>query len=165
MSGVAQEIEFNPVDPNIVFLIMQQGDSTEFHKSLDNGITFTQKTNGWPAPGPGDAQKRTEIATTPADPMKIYALATGSANGGSGLYGIYVSLDQGESWTVRCCGPQPAGVPSVTNPNLMAWSDDGTNNGGQYYYDLAMEVSETDTNKIFVAGVNHLTYIPGSHSY
>ena len=102
-----------------------------------------------------EEQRRTEIAVTAANPNKIYALATGSANGGSGLYGIYVSEDAGESWTFKCCGPQPSG-PAVAgeNINMMGWADDGSDDGGQYYYDLALDVSPTDENKVFVAGVN-----------
>ena len=73
-------------------------------------------------------------------PNRIVALATGVANGGSGLYGIYISEDSGSNWTFKCCGPQPAGPPSSTNMNLMAWSDEGTDDGGQYYYDLGLQI-------------------------
>ncbi len=116
-----------------------------------NSSTLTCVTPNLIAP---DEQKRTEIATSPADPSKVYALCTGAANGGSGLYGIYVSTDEGANWTRTCCGPQPAGVPSLTNQNLMGWSDVGTDNGGQYYYDLAFDVSDSDANHLFVGGVN-----------
>ncbi|MBL4624380.1 MAG: hypothetical protein JKY42_04480 [Flavobacteriales bacterium] len=47
-------------------------------------------------------QLRTEIAVSSAAPDYVYVLCTGSANGGSGLYGIYVSTDQGQNWTIRC---------------------------------------------------------------
>ena len=60
-------------------------------------------SNGWPNPSSNDEQKRTEIAVSIAAPNKIVALATGAANGGSGLYGIYISYDKGENWTFRCC--------------------------------------------------------------
>ena len=52
------------------------------------------------------------------DPDKII---NGSANGGSGLYGIYISNDKGENWTFQCCGPQPAGVPDSININMMGY--------------------------------------------
>ena len=81
----------------------------------------------------GDEQKRTEIAVT-SNPNKIVALATGK----DGLYGIYVSYDKGDNWQFRCCGPQPGGMPSPSNLNLMGWQDDGSDDGGQYYYDLAL---------------------------
>ena len=95
-----------------------------------------------------DEQKRTEIAVSIAAPNKIVALATGAANGGSGLYGIYISYDKGESWTFRCCGPQPAGVPSANNINMMGWQPSGLDDGGQYYYDLALAVNPFDANII-----------------
>ncbi|MEM7105145.1 MAG: LamG-like jellyroll fold domain-containing protein [Bacteroidota bacterium] len=111
-------------------------------------------------------QRRTEIATTPAAPNIIYALATGSIGEYSGLYGLYVSHDSGESWTFTCCGPQPVGAPDpVNNPNLMGWSDVGSDNGGQYYYDLALDVSTTDSNKVHVGGVNHWVSNDGGQTF
>ena len=93
MSGNFLEIEFHPNTADTIYFVRQIGDSTEFYRSDDGGNTLTQYTNGWPNPGIGDEQKRTEIAVSPADPDKIVALSTGSANGGSGLYGIYISYD------------------------------------------------------------------------
>ena len=84
-----------------------------------------------------------------------YIRSTGLANGGSGLYGIYISYDKGENWTFRCCGPQAGGVPSSSNINMMGWQPTGLDDGGQYYYDLALAVNPTDANIIHVGGVNH----------
>jgi PKD repeat protein len=165
MSGVFQEIEFNPADSNTMYFIRQVSDSTEFYKSIDGGISLIQKKNGWPVPSSGDEQKRVEIATTPAAPHKIWALATGKANGSSGLFGIYISTDEGESWTFACCGPQPGGLASTTNINMMGWADDGTDDGGQYYYDLALEVEDTDSNVVHVAGVNHWVSYDGGITF
>lgn len=153
-SGEFQEVEFHPSNNNIIYAVKLVGDATQFWRSTNAGITFTQQTNGWPVPNAGDEQKRTEIAVSPANESRVVALCTGAANGGSGLYGIYVSNDQGQSWTFSCCGPQPGGPPSTSNMNLMAWSDQGTDDGGQYYYDLALDLSPTNADSIFVAGVN-----------
>ena len=72
-----------------MYFVKQAGDSTLFYRSDDGGNTLTNFTNGWPNPNSvGGEQKRTEIAISPAAPDKIVALATGSANGGSGLYGF-----------------------------------------------------------------------------
>lgn len=101
-----------------------------------------------------DEQKRTELAVTPANPDIVYALATGEADGGAGLYGMYRSTDAGETWTFRCCGPGPGGVPSPTNFNLMGWDDGGQDDGGQYYYDLSLGVSPFNADSIYVCGVN-----------
>tara|TARA_B100001741_G_scaffold87902_1_gene71835 strand:- start:18808 stop:22215 length:3408 start_codon:yes stop_codon:yes gene_type:complete len=155
MSGNFLEIEFHPNSTDTMYFIKQEGDSTLFYRSDDGANSLTNFTNGWPNPGTGDEQKRTEIAVSPASPDKIVALATGSANGGSGLYGIYISNDKGENWTFQCCGPQPAGIPDTININMMGWQPDGSDDGGQYYYDLALAVNPTNADIIHVGGVNH----------
>lgn len=174
-NGIWQEIEFKPGDAATVYAVKQTGNLTQFWRSTDNGTSFTQMTTGWPVPVSPDEQKRTEIAVTAADPSVVYALCTGAADGGSGLYGVYKSTDSGASWTFQCCGTGPAGVPSATNLNLMAWSDAGTDDGGQYYYDLALAADPANANKIQVCGVNRWVSTDGgvtftcpakwSHSY
>jgi photosystem II stability/assembly factor-like uncharacterized protein len=155
MSGDFQEIEFHPNSADTMYFIKQVGNKTEFYRSDNGGDSLILFTNGWPEPTTQDEQKRTEIAVSMADPNKIVALATGLANGGSGLYGIYISYDKGENWTFRCCGPQAGGVPSSSNINMMGWQPTGLDDGGQYYYDLALAVNPTDANIIHVGGVNH----------
>lgn len=156
MAGAFQEIEFKPGNNSTIYAIRQTGVKTEFYKSTDAGVTFTLKTTGWPNPtAAGEEQKRTEISVTPANANIVYALATGVADGGSGLYGIYKSTDSGETWSFACCGTGPGGAPNATtNKNLMAWADDGSDDGGQYYYDLALDVSHSDANKIQLGAVN-----------
>lgn len=158
LTGIFQEIEIKPDNPDIMYAVKQINNRTEFYKSEDGGINFIKKGIGWPDPSgiPGTPeQKRTEIATTPANPNLIYAFATGVANGGSGLYGIYRSTDAGENWAFMCCGEGPGGVPNEDdNKNLCAWSDEGEDDGGQYYYDLALDVSSKDGSKLFAGAVN-----------
>ena len=153
--GSFLEIEFHPNSSDTIYFVMQSGDSTLFYRSSNGGTSLSNFTNGWPSPSIGDEQKRTEIAVSPAEPDKIVALATGAANGGSGLYGIYISYDKGENWNFQCCGNQPAGVPDSTNINMMGWQPDGSDDGGQYYYDLALAINPIDANIIHVGGVNH----------
>lgn len=164
--GDFQEVELHPTNHNTVYLIQQTGNKTVFRRSTDNGLTFTTAApTGWPVPASADEQKRTEIATTPAAPNNVYALCTGAADGGSGLYGIYFSSDQGQTWTFRCCGTGPGGVPSPSNINMMGWDDAGQDDGGQYYYDLAMDVSDTDPQEIHVAGVNRWVSTDGGYNF
>ena len=156
LSGEFQEIELNPANSDMIYTIKVIGDYTEFHKSTDGGLTFSAQTNGWPSPQQaGDHQRRVEIAVTPADPSLVYANATGSANGGSGTYGIYVSNDEGNTWTFTCCGSQPAGPPSLTNINMMGWDKEGEDDGGQYYYDVALAADPVNPLKLHLGGVNH----------
>ena len=154
VTGDFQEIEFHPTNPTIVYAVRVNGSATQFYKSTNTGLTFTATGTGWPVPASGDEQKRTEISVSLDKPNYVYAHCTGSANGGSGLYGVYISSDQGANWTFQCCGPQPAGPPSSSNQNLMGWSDEGTDDGGQYYYDMGFAVSPTNGDSIFLAGVN-----------
>ena len=156
MDGEFQEIELHPTTPSIIYTIKVVDNRTEFYKSINGGNTFNIQTNGWPNPiGVDDHQERVEIAVTPANPSLIYANATGSANGGSGTYGIYLSQDEGVSWTFQCCGSQPAGEPSPTNINMMGWDKNGQDNGGQYYYDVGLAVDPINPNKLHLGGVNH----------
>lgn len=156
LSGDFQEIEFHPTRPDTIYTVKQVGDKTEFYLSINNGSTFQLQTSGWPNPytALGQHQQRTEIAVSPAAPDHVYALTTGMANGGSGLFGVYVSANAGATWVFQCCGTGPGGPPSPTNLNLMGWSDEGLDDGGQYYYDLAFAVSPTNADSIFVGGVN-----------
>ncbi|MEC7646254.1 MAG: T9SS type A sorting domain-containing protein [Bacteroidota bacterium] len=165
MDGSFLEIEFHPNSVDTMYFIKKNGDKTEFYRSDDGGNLLALYTNGWPNPANGDEQKRTEIAVSPAAPNKIVALATGSANGGSGLYGIYISNDKGENWNFQCCGPQPAGAPDSININMMGWQPDGSDDGGQYYYDLALAVNPNNADIIHVGGVNHWISSDGGISF
>lgn len=164
-SGIWQELEFKPNDPNTVYAVKQTSNRTEFWRSTNSGVSFAQLGIGWPLPVAPYEQKRTEIAVCAASPNVVYALCTGAANGGSGLYGVYKSSDQGVNWTFQCCGPSPCGVPAPTNFNLMGWNDAGQDDGGQYYYDLAFDVDPTDENKVNVCGVQRWVSTDGGVSF
>ncbi len=154
MSGVWYEIEYHPTLPNIVYALHKNGDKCEFWKSTDHGINWVHITNGTPDPGAGQHNRRSELSVTPAAPNNVYLLAPGAANGSSGLYGFYVSTDTGNSFTRTCCGAVPAGIPDSSNLNTMAWQPSGLDEGGQYYYDLSMDVSDFDAGEIYTGGIN-----------
>ena len=165
MSGKWLEMEVHPTNSQVIYAIKENTNTTTFYKSTNNGSSFTEYINGWPIPNSGDEQKRTEIAVSAASPNKVVALCTGAANGGSGLYGIYVSEDQGVNWEFKCCGAQPGGPASTLNINMMGWQDDGSDDGGQYYYDLALAVNPNNANIIHVGGVNHWISTNGGDSF
>ncbi len=163
LTGNVQELERHPYLPAVVYAVRAVGDRTEFYKSTDNGATFVQKTNGWPVPATVlDEQRRTEIAVSPADSNRIYALCAGAVGFGSGLYGIYVSNDAGESWASSCCGAHLPNYLTASNPNLLHWFADGTGNGGQYYYDLALGVSPTNADSVWalICGYRAMAHSP-----
>ncbi len=166
LNGDFLEIEFHPTNLNIIYTVKSSSNKTVFMKSIDGGNNFINIENEiWPNPISPDEQKRTEIAVSLDAPNNVYALTTGSVNGGSGLYGIYVSQDMGETWEFRCCGSEPGGIPSENNINLMGWSHEGLDDGGQYYYDLAFAVDPNNANKIHVGGVNHWISEDGGYTF
>ena len=113
----------------------------------------------------GEEQKRTEIAVSPDEPDAVFALATGAANGGSGLYGIYKSTDSGASWDFTCCGPEPSGPSSTVNPNIMGYNSQGTSDGGQYYYDVAFDVAKDDADNVQACGIMRWYSFDGGQSF
>ena len=165
VSGDILELEFHPTASNIIYIVRRVNNKTEFLKSINNGDSFEIYDNGWPNPASIDEQRRTEIAVSLDNPDRVVALATGSANGGSGLYGVYVSDNQGEDWEFRCCGDQPAGIPSINNQNLMGWDAEGEDDGGQYYYDLALAINPNNADNIHVGGVNHWVSNDGGYTF
>jgi PKD repeat protein len=152
--GEHMEIEIKPNDPNTLYSVKLTGDKTEFYKSLDNGLTWVVKPIGWPDPAVGDEQKRTEISVSAADPNRIYVWSSGIVGVDEGFYAYYKSYDAGETFVLECCDGAAGGPPTVTNPNFLGWSEDGTGDGGQYYYDLAHGASPTDVNRVYGSGIN-----------
>lgn len=153
-AGEHMEIEIYPTNLSILYTVKLNGSKTEFYKSTDNGLTWEIKTSGWPLPANGDEQKRTEIAVTPANPDLIYIWTAGVVGSDEGLYGVYKSTDAGESFTLACCDGSPGGTPSISDPNMLGYSEDGTESGGQYYYDLCFGASPTNSDRVFGAGIN-----------
>lgn len=148
------EIEIQPGTPSTLYTVRLYGSKTEFYKSIDNGLTWVIKTIGWPLPVGGDEQKRTEIGVTSADPNIVYVFAAGVVGNNDGLYGVYKSTDAGETFNFTCCGSGPGGPASISDPNLLGYSGDGAEVGGQIYYCLAFGASPTNADRVFGAGIN-----------
>lgn len=155
-AGEHMEIEIHPTNSSILYAVRLNGNATQFYKSTDNGLTWTLKTNGWPSPTAGTDQRRVEISVSAVNPDGVYVWASGQFNNGleAGFYGQYTSVNAGESFSFTCCGGGAGGTYSVSNPNMMGWSEDGSEEGGQVYYDLAAAVSPTNAQLMYGAGIN-----------
>jgi len=153
-AGEHMEIEINPGNSAIIYSVKLNGDQTEFYKSVDGGLNWMQTITGWPVPAAGDEQKRVEIGVSADDPNRVYAWTSGVEGVNSGMYGFYISNDAGDSFTFSCCGAGPGGTWSVSNPNMLGWSEDGSEDGGQFYYDLAFAASPSDADRVFGSGIN-----------
>ena len=176
-TGYWQEIELKPGSPETVYAVKMNlygtGGPTwnriEFWRGTSfGGGTWTSMGGGWPSPPAIDSLKtmlRAEIAVSPAAPNTVTALVTGSANGGNGLYGIYRSTDSGTTWAFQCCGAGPGGVASLTNPNPMGYEKDGTGDGAQHDYNVALSVDPANVNKVHLGGIMHWVSTDGGASF
>lgn len=138
-SGNIKEVKFKPGNPNVVYAIY----GANMIRSTNNGVSWALSNSGFPTSGLG----RSVLAVTPADTNVVYALISKPAGAGNGtdyeFHSLYKSSDGGSSWTMQS-----------NSPNLLGWSVNGSDNGGQGWYDLALAVSETNANVLFVGGVN-----------
>ncbi|MGJ8661474.1 MAG: PKD domain-containing protein, partial [Bacteroidota bacterium] len=92
---------------------------------------------------PTTGVQRIAIAVTPANGAYVYLLVGRSSD--QGLMGIYRSTDSGTTFTLQ---------HGATSPNLLGWNSNGTDSGGQAFYDLSIAASPTAANTIIVGGVN-----------
>lgn len=127
-----KDLEFHPTNPNIVY-----AGGKSFLRSTDGGATWTAITNGLPT---ATTVQRMAIAVSPAAPDRVYIVAAGNDYG---LRGFYASTNAGASFTLK-----------ITSPNLLGWEINGSDMGGQGWYDLAIAASPTDANTVYVGGIN-----------
>ena len=115
-----------------------------FYRSTDSGATWVLVTTI-------ASTGRIALAVSAANPDFVGALVSNTSNG---FKGFYASVDGGLTYTLRS-----------STPNLMGWETNGSDSGGQAWYDLCMAVSPTDINQIIVGGVNTWKSINGGVSW
>ena len=109
----------------------------ELMRSTDGGRHW-ESTPDMPSPF---LVSRYTLATSASDLSRIAAIAAKS--GTQGLEGVYISSDSGATFQA---------IPDV--PNLLGWTVDGVDFGGQGFYDLALVVDPTDADHLLAGGVN-----------
>lgn len=132
-TGSFFDIEYKPGDTTIVYAC-----SDQFYRSTNGGNSFSLITNGLPS---SSSSSRMAIAVTPANSAYVYVLVGNQTD--YGLEGFYRSTNSGTSFTLM-----------ANSPNLLGWSTNGSDQGGQAWYDLAIAASPTNANVVFVGGVN-----------
>ncbi|MBI2259466.1 MAG: PKD domain-containing protein [Flavobacteriia bacterium] len=132
--GSFKDMEFKPSDPNTVYAAGE-----EFFKSTDNGASWTKITSGVPD---YNVTARISIAVTEANSAYVYILVGNYSD--NGLYGVYRSTNSGTSFTER----------HSSSPNLLGWESDGSDQGGQAFYDLTIAASPLNADHVMVGGVN-----------
>ena len=128
-----QDVEFHPTNPNIVYSC-----SDSFYRSTDGGNVFNAVTTGLPG---ASAINRFKIAVSPNQANWVYVL--GGKESDHTFEGIYRSVDSGVSFSVR-----------TNTPNMFGYADDGSDDKGQSWYDMAIAVNPANANEVFIGGVN-----------
>ena len=142
-SGTAYDIEFKPGNSSVIY-----ASGPTFKLSTNGGASFTVISLGIPTTG----INRMAIAVTPHDANYVYVLASLSSN--SGFQGLYRSTSSGTSFTLMS-----------SSPNLLGWSNAGTDTGGQGWYDLCIAASPLDKNEVVTGGVNVWRSINGGSTW
>jgi photosystem II stability/assembly factor-like uncharacterized protein len=145
-ANVIIDLEVNPFNDSIIYastfkISSIPGSSHKILKSTDFGSTWSVL----PASIPSSAY-RTELAISHSDTNILYALSAKS-----GFVSLMKTTNSGASWDLI------ATADSI--PNLMGYWDGGvsgtfTDNAGNGWYDLAMEIDPNDPDKIYTGGVN-----------
>lgn len=124
-----KDVLFHPTDTNIIY-----GSGSSFIRSSDGGESFIKNSQLV-----GNIS-RLEIAVTNSAPNYVYVVG---ANNSSSFRAVWRSTDSGVNFDTR-----------ATTPNLLGYETDGSDNSGQGWFDLAIAVSPTNPNEVYVGGVN-----------
>ena len=154
-SGTWWDVQWHPTKNEIVYGLVQQGGHIAFVRSTGSGVKFDVVGEGYPQVMNGHVMARGLLAVSTSAPRFVSVLIGGGIRDDvSGVYGLYVSVDEGATFEHRCCGnvdgPEPANA--MTNVNLFDY--DATGNGlGQITWDMGFAVSSIDTSFMVAAGV------------
>ena len=138
--GNYKDLEFKPDDYSVVYATRYDySGKGSVYVSFNGGKTFTKRMDGFTT---NNTVNRIELAVTPNNPDIVYALASKSDD--NGLFGLFVSTDSAQTWA-KVYG---------NDKNLLGWEENGSDAGGQGWYDLSLAVSPDNYNEVFVGGVN-----------
>ena len=139
--GNFKDLAFRPGDFSIIYATkFNYFGGARLYMSSDSGDNFSAIQVDGLIP---THSNRITIGLTPADPDVVYLLSSSSND--SGFHGVWRSDDAGQTWDH---------VSQGTPYNLLGWAVSGFDSGGQGWYTLALAVSPTDPDHVFVGGVN-----------
>ena len=138
-----RDMKAKPFDFNTVYAARDT-----FWKSTDGGLNWAPVISNLPTSN----VRRISIGVSPANGNLVYALIGNDSD--HGFLGFYKSSDAGNTFTFMS-----------DSPNILGWQPDGSDAGGQDWYDLAIVVSPTDSNRVTVGGVNHWQTTDGGSTW
>ncbi len=148
------DIELNATNSSEVYILQSNPAEvrTEFWKSVDGGLNYTLKDNGWySSDDPNKINGGARMTVTPADPNRIYVILIGASKADDhGFIGVYRSEDAGESWAIT--NPPVGGPYNDQHPNLATLSN--TNFLQQGYYNLGIAASHENADEFLVGCLN-----------
>ncbi len=124
-----RDMEYKPGDTSIIYT-----GGERYLRSNNGGLSFAY-VSGLPTD-----TSRLEVAVSPSNPAYVYVLASNSS---SSFGGLYRSTDSGLTFSLMS-----------SSPNLLGYAEDGSDDAGQAWYDLALAVSPIDANDVFIGGIN-----------
>lgn len=124
------DLEIHPNNSNIMYV---SGLNGFLAKSTDNGVSWSTLNHPW-------TNGAIMIAVTNDAVNNLYALR----ESGGGFGGMYLSTNQGSSWTVKS-------DDSNNNNNIMGYNLNES--GGQAPRDMDIVVSPTNKDEVHVAGI------------
>lgn len=135
--GNIKDFKLKPGDTSTIYGVT----TSAFIRSTDNGETFTTITDGLPG-----SAGRLVIGTSPDNPEVVYVLRALVAASDFAFGGLYKSTNSGESFT-------------KTDNELEIFES------SQAWFDLAIEVSPTDVNELYVGCLNMWKSTDGGDSF
>lgn len=105
-------------------------------RSVDSGSSFqsVQTVSG---------SGRIALGVSSDNTNYVYALCSNASN--NGFLGLYRSTSSGASSSF---------VLRANSPNLLGWQSNGSDTGGQGWYDLSLAIDPLNANIVYVGGVN-----------
>ena len=148
-TGYFIDILFHPISYDTIYAsTYEYYGNAQIYTSTD-GVLFTQKKTF-------SNVERIAMAVSPENPNTI-TIAT-SMKTYNKLEGIYKSFDIGNSWSKIFDG-------NVYGNNLLGTVSDGTSIVGQGWFDLEIIISPTDSNLVYLGGVNTSKSTDGGYSW
>ena len=141
-SGNFYDIKFKPLaNANIAYACT----NSIIYKSIDDG-------NTWASAHTITGSQRMTLAVSQDNAAYVYALSANNTD--YGLKAVYASTNSGDSFSSK-----------ASSPNLLGWNADGSDSGGQGWYDLIITADPNNASTVHVGGVNHWKSTDGGSNW
>lgn len=141
VSTQVSDLEFSPGNPEVVYACTNGA----VHRSLNGG-------QSWQTIHSVSGAGRIALCVSEANPQFLGVLCSRASN--NGFHSFWASENGGQSFVQR-----------ANSPNLLGWSNDGSDRSGQGWYDLCAAASPLDANEIYTGGVNIWKSTDGGYTW